>query len=124
MYLKNTDHKIISIGGTCILPGEVKKVDDAFGSNEAVEALKQKGSLEVVEDEAPAQEERENSQTQGYTETGDGSGGKDETPPTSKPLSRMNKKELLEECAKLGIEASEDDDNKTLVEKIKAKTAE
>ena len=36
----------------------------------------------------------------------------------------MNKKELLEECAKLGIEASEDDDNKTLVEKIKAKTAE
>ena len=95
MYLKNTDHKIISIGGTCILPGEVKKVGDAFGSNEAVEALKQKGSLEVVEDEAPAQEDRENSQTQRDTETGDGSCGKDETHPTSKPLSRMNKKELL-----------------------------
>lgn len=116
MYLKNTDHKIISIGGTCILPGEVKKVGDAFGSNEAVEALKQKGSLEVVEDAAPAQEEPKEQKTEETQQQGGGE--------VKKPLSRMNKAELLEECAKLGIEASEEDDNKTLVEKIKTKTAE
>ena len=36
----------------------------------------------------------------------------------------MNKAELVEECQRLGIEVSPDDTNPTLVEKIKAASAE
>lgn len=39
-------------------------------------------------------------------------------------LSRMNKGELIEECQHLGIVVGPDDTNPTLVEKIKAATAE
>ena len=40
-----------------------------------------------------------------------------------KPLSRMTKAELVEECQRLGIEIDPDDTNPMMVEKIKAATA-
>lgn len=113
MKLKNTSNKAISIGGTCILPGEMGEVEDSFASNSSVKMMERIGNLKVV-GKPPAHEEKQGQQTGQTQEQGD----------DKKPLSRLNKAELLEECQKLGIETTEDDTKETLVEKIRAKTAE
>ncbi len=105
MNVKNIGGKIVSIGATTILPGETKPVPDSYADNVAVACLVEHGNIELIRsEETPAQE---------------GGGETDK-----KPLSRMNKAELVEECRKLGIEVSPDDTNPVLVEKIKAATAE
>lgn len=116
MKLKNTSNKAISVGGACILPSEVGEVADSFASNASIKMMERIGNLKVV-GKAPAQEDTQpgQSQQQGQTQ---------EQGEEKKPLSRLNKDELLEECRKLGIETTEDDTRDTLVKKIKEKTTE
>lgn len=115
MKLKNVCNKAISIGGTCILPGEIGEVSDAFATNASIKMMERIGNLKVVgRTTPPAQEETQGQQPGQTQEQGD----------DKKPLSRLNKTELLEECQKLGIETTEDDTKETLVEKIRAKAAE
>lgn len=113
MKLKNISNKIINVGETAILPDETAEVS-GFDGNPTVDALVEAGYICVVK--APSQDnanisQNEQSQTQ-------------EQGVEKKPLSRMSKPELLEECQKLGIETTDEDTRETLVEKIKAKTAE
>lgn len=110
MKLKNTSNKAISVGGLCILPSEVGEVADSFASNASIKMMERIGNLKVV-GKAPAQEDTQPGQSQQQGEE-------------KKPLSRLNKDELLEECHKLGIETTEDDTRDTLVKKIKEKTTE
>ena len=115
MKLKNVCNKAISIGGTCILPGETGEVSDAFATNASVKMMERIGNLKMVgKTTPPAQEETQGQQTGQTQEHGD----------EKKTLSRLNKDELLEECHKLGIETTEDDTKDTLVKKIKDQTAE
>lgn len=116
MKLKNTSNKAISVGGLCILPSEVGEVADSFASNASIKMMERIGNLEVV-GKAPAQEDTQTGQNQQQGQT-------QEQGEEKKPLSRLNKDELLEECRKLGIETTEDDTKDTLVKKIKEKTAE
>ncbi len=108
MKLKNTSNKLINIGETAILPDEVAEVS-GFDNNPAVDALEEAGHLCIID--PPAQKGTKTDQTQEQGEE-------------KKPLSRLNKDELLEECRKLGIETTEADTRDTLVKKIKEKTAE
>lgn len=135
MNVRNIGGKIVSIGATTILPGETKPVSDSYAYNAAVACLVEHGNIELirsksVEPKPPAQEEppaqeppaqeplaEEPPAEEPPAQDGDGE-------PEKKPLSRMNKAELVEECRKLGIEVSPDDTNPALVEKIKAATAE
>lgn len=130
MNVKNIGGKIVSIGATTILPGETKPVSDSYADNAAVACLVEHGNIELirskaVEPKVPAREEppaqeppaEDLSAEDPLAEEGIGDADK-------KPLSRMNKAELVEECRKLGIEVSPDDTNPVLVEKIKAATAE
>ena len=107
MLLKNNSQKVIHVGSVMILPEETKTVDDSLSTAPAVAALISRKALAVVKSTA---KERET----GSEETGDG----------KKPLSRMNKQELTEECLKLGLDILEDDTKETLAEKIRAATAE
>ena len=125
MNVRNIGGKIVSIGATTILPGETKPVSDSYAYNAAVACLVEHGNIELIRSKAgkpkpPAQEElsaREPPAEEPPAQDGDGE-------PEKKPLSRMNKAELVEECRKLGIEVSTDDTNPVLVEKIKAAAAE
>ena len=99
MKLKNTSNKAISVGGLCILPSEVGEVADSFASNASIKMMERIGNLKVV-GKAPAQEDTQPGQSQQQGEE-------------KKPLSRLNKDELLEECHKLGIETTEDDTRET-----------
>ena len=114
MKLKNTSNKAISVGGVCILPSEVGEVAD--GSNASIKMMERIGNLKVV-GKATAQEDTQPGQNQQKGQT-------QEQGEEKKPLSRLNKDELLEECRKLGIETTEDDTRDTLVKKIKEKTTE
>ena len=107
MKLKNISNKLINVGETAILPDETAEVS-GFDGNPVVGAMVEAGHLRIIESTA-----------QDDTKTGQNQQGQEK-----KPLSRLNKAELLEECQKLGIETTEDDTRETLVEKIKAKTAE
>jgi len=123
MKVKNIGGKIVNIGQTAILPGETKPVSDTYANNAVLDCLVEHGNIEVIQGEdsvdrpaaAPEEPPANNGQPGGGS--GEGDDGK-------KPLSRMNKAELVEECRKLGIEVSPDDTNPSLVEKIKAATAE
>ena len=130
MNVRNIGGKIVSIGATTILPGETKPVSDSYAYNAAVACLVEHGNIELirsksVEPKPPAQEEppaqeplaEEPPAEEPPAQDGDGE-------PEKKPLSRMNKAELVEECQRLGIVVGPDDTNPTLVEKIKAATAE
>ena len=108
MLLKNNSQKVIHVGSVMILPEEAKHVDDSLSTAPAVAALISRKALAVVK--APAKET-----------AGEEPGGDDKE---KKPLSRMNKRELTEECLKLGLDILEDDTKETLAEKIRAATAE
>lgn len=117
MKVQNIGGKIVSIGNVTILPGETKPVPDSYASNAAVDCLVEHKNIKLIRDEKkepPASQVQPGEDKPG--EEGDG-GGK-------KPLSRMNKAELVEECRKLNIEVSEEDTKDTLAEKIRAATAE
>lgn len=134
MKLKNICNKPISVGGVCILPGETKGVSESFATNPVIETMQSIGYLEVVV-KKKAQEPPEDTGSKDDDPPAGGSdddppaGGSDDDPPAGsdetgkKPLSRMNKGELQEECRRLGIEFSPDDTNPVLAEKIKAATA-
>lgn len=111
MLLKNNSQKVIHVGSVMILPEETKTVDDSLSTAPAVAALISRKALAVVKatTKETADEEPASEPPAGY--------GK-------KPLSRMNKQELTEECLKLGLDILEDDTKETLAEKIRAATAE
>lgn len=128
MKVQNIGGKIVSIGNVTILPGEVKPVPDSFMNNAAVACLVEHNNIMLIRSEKkePVTAQSEPSEEPPAKDPpveappakeDDGEGDK-------KPLSRMNKAELVEECRKLGIEVSPDDTNPVLVEKIKAATAE
>ena len=111
MLLKNNSQKVIHVGSVMILPEETKHVDDSLSTAPAVAALISRKALAVVK--APAKET-----------VGEESGSEPPAGDGKKPLSRMKKAELVEECRKLNIEVSEEDTKDTLAEKIRAATAE
>lgn len=128
MKVQNIGGKIVSIGDVVILPGESKPVPDSYADNAALACLVEHKNVRLIRGE-------EQELTTGQNETAEEPPAKEsqvEEPPAKdgdgegdkKPLSRMNKAELVEECRKLGIEVSPDDTNPALVEKIKAATAE
>ena len=118
MKVQNIGGKIVSIGDVVILPGESKPVPDSYADNAALACLVEHKNIRLIREEqtepAPGQNETAE-EPPAREDNGDGD---------KKPLSRMNKAELVEECRKLGIEVSPDDTNPALVEKIKAATAE
>ena len=111
MLLKNNSQKVIHVGSVMILPEETKHVDDSLSTAPAVAALISRKALAVVK--PPAKET-----------VGEESGSKPPAGDGKKPLSRMNKQELIDECLKLGLDIVEDDTKETLAEKIRAATAE
>ena len=122
MKVKNIGGKIVNIGSDVILPGETKPVPDSYAGNAALNCLVEHENVELIQGtdavkQPPVQEEPPAGAEKPDEE-------KDESGDGKKPLSRMNKAELVEECQRLGIEVSPDDTNPTLVEKIKAASAE
>ena len=111
MLLKNNSQKVIHVGSVMILPEETKHVDDSLSTAPAVAALISRKALAVVK--APAKET-----------AGEEPGSEPPADDGKNPLSRMNKRELTEECLKLGLDILEDDTKETLAEKIRAATAE
>lgn len=100
-----------------------KAAAEAKAAEEAARAeaeAKEKAAAEEAERKAKEEAERRAAEEAAAKpgESGDITGeGK-------KPLSRMNKEELLAECKRFGIEVDPDDTNPDLVKKIKAVTAE
>ena len=117
MKVKNIGGKIVNIGSVVILPGETKPVPDSYAGNAAVDCLVEHKNIRLIQDE-----EKEPPASQG--QTGEDKSGEEEDGGGKKPLSRMNKAELVEECRKLNIEVSEEDTKDMLAEKIRAATAE
>ena len=125
MTIKNTSQKVINIGTTILMPDKTmeasKALTEAPSIKDADKAAQEKAEAEErarAEAEAKAAEEAVKAAAEGSSEE---PGGDDKE---KKPLSRMNKGELIEECQRLGIVVGPDDTNPTLVEKIKAATAE
>lgn len=52
MKLKNTGHKVISVGETVILPGEAKEVKGYDENNAALNCLIKKKELTVIKEKA------------------------------------------------------------------------
>lgn len=118
MLLKNISQKVIHVGNVMILPEETKPVDDSLSTAPAVAALISRNALVVVGTTAKAPTEEPAKDAAGGTGEGQGEEDKDK-----KPLSRMNKQELVDECLKLGLDIVEDDTKETLAEKIRVATA-
>lgn len=123
MKVQNIGGKIVSIGDVVILPGESKPVPDSYADNAALACLVEHKNIRLIREEqtepALGQSESVDDPPAEEPPAKEGDGEVDK-----KPLSRMNKAELVEECRKLGIEVSPDDTNPALVEKINAATAE
>ena len=129
MLLKNNSQKVIHVGSVMILPEETKHVDDSLSTAPAVAALISRKALAVVGNIAkvPATEpakEPVGEEAGGKAPGNDNDGGEPPVGEGKKPLSRMNKQELTEECLKLGLDILGDDTKYTLLEKIRAATAE
>lgn len=144
MTIKNTSQKVINIGTTILMPDKTMEASKALTEAPSIKAMVERGQLAIIsekggkdkdadkaaqekaeaeeraraEAEAKAAEEAAKAAAEGSSEE---PGGDDKE---EKPLSRMNKGELIEECQRLGIVVGPDDTNPTLVEKIKAATAE
>lgn len=103
MKLKNTCHKIISVGEVIILPGDTQEVA-GFDGNDVLNFHIERGDLTVVNDAtAPASSEE--------TEVDD---------KKEKDIGKMNKAELVEKCRELGIAVSEEDTKDVLIGKIES----
>lgn len=144
MTIKNISQKVINIGTTILMPDKVMEATKAVTEAPAIKAMVERGYLAVTggdggKGKKPAEEKGHTGDTEdtgstsntgeaagdtGSTE-GDteGDGGKQTEGEDKKPLSRMTKAELVEECQRLGIEIGPDDTNPMMVEKIKAATA-
>lgn len=142
MTIKNTSQKVINIGTTILMPDKTMEASKALTETPSIKAMVERGQLAIISEkggkdkdadkaaqekaeaeeraraEAEAAEEAAKAAAEGSSEE---PGGDDKE---KKPLSRMNKGELIEECQRLGIVVGPDDTNPTLVEKIKAATAE
>lgn len=142
MTIKNTSQKVINIGTTILMPDKTMEASKALTEAPSIKAMVERGQLAIIDEkggkdadkaaqekaeaeeraraeaEAKAAEEAVKAAAEGSSEE---PGGDDKE---KKPLSRMNKGELIEECQRLGIVVGPDDTNPTLVEKIKAATAE
>ncbi len=139
MTIKNTSQKVINIGTTILMPDKTMEASKAITEAPSIKAMVERGQLAIIDEkggkdadkaaqekaeaeeraaEAKAAEEAAKAAAEGSSEE---PGGDDKE---KKPLSRMNKGELIEECQRLGIVVGPDDTNPTLVEKIKAATAE
>ncbi len=142
MTIKNTSQKVINIGTTILMPDKTMEASKAITEAPSIKAMVERGQLAIIDEkggkdadkaaqekaeaeeraraeaEAKAAEEAAKAAAEGASEE---PGGDDKE---KKPLSRMNKGELIEECQRLGIVVGPDDTNPTLVEKIKAATAE
>lgn len=147
VIVKNTSPKIINIGKVALLPDETLSISQTVANAPAIKAMIGRGQLSVEDDkeakrkadaeakaaeeaakaeaeakEKAAAEEAEQKAKEGAAEkAGESDGTASEG---KKPLSRMNKEELLAECKRFGIEVGPDDTNPDLVKKIKAVTAE
>ena len=142
MTIKNISQKVINIGTTILMPDKTMEASKAITEAPSIKAMVERGQLAIIDEkggkdadkaaqekaeaeeraraeaEAKAAEEAAKAAAEGASEE---PGGDDKE---KKPLSRMNKGELIEECQRLGIVVGPDDTNPTLVEKIKAATAE
>ena len=144
MTIKNTSQKVINIGTTILMPDKTMEASKALTETPSIKAMVERGQLAIIsekggkdkdadkaaqekaeaeeraraEAEAKAAEEAVKAAAEGSSEE---PGGDDKE---EKPLSRMNKGELIEECQRLGIVVGPDDTNPMMVEKIKAATAE
>lgn len=112
MKVINKTTKIIGIGDTPVLPGEAIPITDDVAASPMIQHLANIGKI-ALEPEGAAITPPPTGEN---TEDGDNGSEK-------KPLSRMNKAELEDECHRLNIEVSEDDTKDTLAEKIRAATA-
>lgn len=132
MTITNTSKKIINIGTSVLMPDESMKVNDAVAGIPAIKAMLDHGQLVIkggskvegdvgrAETESPDEKPGEDDEAEtGSPDEKPGEDGKEK-----KPLYRMSKAELIEECQRLGIEIGPDYTNPTLIEKIKAATAE
>ena len=137
MTIKNTSQKVINIGTTILMPDKTMEASKALTETPSIKAMVERGQLAIIsekggkdKDADKAAQEKAEAEERARAEAAakaaaEGSseepGGDDKE---KKPLSRMNKGELIEECQRLGIVVGPDDTNPTLVEKIKAATAE
>lgn len=142
MTIKNTSQKVINIGTTILMPDKTMEASKALTETPSIKAMVERGQLAIIDEKGgkdadKAAQEKAEAEERARTEaeakaaeeaakdatggTGEGPGEEDKE---KKPLSRMNKGELIEECQRLGIVVGPDDTNPTLVEKIKAATAE
>lgn len=118
MRITNKTTKIIGIGGVAVLPDESITVDAAGAGASIIQHLAATGKISIEEDKTKAGgSSAEPSADAPAAGSDSGDSGK------KKPVSRMSKDELVEECLKLGLDILEDDTRETLVEKIKAATA-
>lgn len=132
MTVKNISQKVINIGTTILMPDKEMEVTKEVTETPAFKAMVERGYLVITgvdgdKGEKPAEEKGDTGDT-GDTgnarEDAEDTGDKQNEGVEKKPLSRMNKAELVEECQRLGIEVDADDTNPMMVEKIKAATAE
>lgn len=120
MTIMNISQKIINIGASILMPDESMTVSKATADTPAIKAMSARGQLVIKGDSKAGDDSAlEVAGKEGHSEKV-GEGGSDE----KKPVYRMNKAELVEECQRLGIEIGPDDTNPTIMEKIKAATAE
>lgn len=119
MLIKNNSQKVIHVGSVMILPEETKPVDDSLSTAPAVAALIARNALVVIK--APRNTVSQVAERTEGTVVEE-SGGEATVSEGNKPLSRMNKQELVDECLKLGLDILETDTKDTLAEKIRAAT--
>ena len=135
MTIKNTSQKVINIGTTILMPDKTMEASKAITEAPSIKAMVERGQLAIIDEKGgkdadkAAQEKAEaEERARAEAEAKAAAEGASEEPggddKEKKPLSRMNKGELIEECQRLGIVVGPDDTNPTLVEKIKAATAE
>lgn len=132
MTVKNISQKVINIGTTILMPDKEMEATKEVTETPAIKAMVERGYLVITggdgdKGEKPAEEKGDagdTGDTGNTVEDTEDTGDRQNEGGEKKPLSRMNKAELVEECQRLGIEVDADDTNPMMVEKIKAATAE
>ena len=120
MKITNKTTKIIGIAGVAILPNESAAIGAADAESSMVKHLVATGKISLSGDNTRVGGSNAEPPADGISAGSDG--GNDESG-KKKPLSRMSKDELVDECLKLGLDILEDDTKDTLVEKIRVSTA-
>lgn len=124
MKITNNTTKIIGVAGVAILPNESATISDDDAMSSMVKHFAKTGKVILSNDDTKAG----GSNTEPPAEESPaGEGGGNDEPDENKnkkPLSRMNKDDLVQECLNLGLDVLEDDTKDTLIARIKAATAE